>query len=346
MELKSSTFGFIDKETEVKLFELVNNNGVHIKITNYGAIVTSIVTPDKKGRFEEIALGFDNLNQYLGQHPYFGAICGRYANRIARGKFTIDGIMYGLNLNNGHNSLHGGLEGFDKKVWTIIKEINTSEKVSLILGYTSKDMEEGYPGTVKVKVTYTLNNLNELLIEYDAETDKTTVVNLTNHSYFNLSSCKKAVMDHELEINADHYTPIDDSLIPTGEIAKVANTALDFRHPKKIGKDLAKLSSGYDHNFVLNKTDSEFSFCARVIDPESGRMMEVHTTEPGVQLYTGNFLNGELGHNNIKYQKHYGLCLETQHYPDSPNHPTFPSTQLKPGKHYHQKTRYMFGIIV
>jgi len=347
MELKSSTFGFVDKQTEVKLYEIINNNGVHMKVTNYGAIITSIVIPDKNGRFGEIAMGFDNLNQYLGKHPYFGAVCGRYANRISKGKFTIDGLMYALNLNDGNNSLHGGIEGFDKKVWSVVKENNNGEKSSLVLEYLSKDMEEGYPGNLKVKVTYTLTNLNEIIIEYDAETDKPTVLNLTNHTYFSLNGCKKSVYDHELEINADQYTPVDKASIPTGEIAKVSNTALDFRHPKKIGKEIGKMPNGYDHNFVLNKPAHEFGFCARVTDPDSGRIMEVHTTEPAVQLYTGNYLDGTLiGHGNSKYQKQYGFCLETQHYPDSPNHAAFPSTLLKPGLRYYQKTRYTFGIQV
>ena len=347
MELRCSTFGYVNKDTEVKLFEFINNNGVHLKITNYGGIITSLILPDRNGKFGEVTLGFDNLNQYLGKHPYFGAICGRYANRIAKGKFTIDGIMYALNLNDGANSLHGGLEGFDKKVWKAVKEINNGEKSSLVLEYLSKDMEEGYPGNLKVRVTYTLTNLNELIIEYEAECDRPTVLNLTNHTYFNLNGCKKNIYDHIVQINADYYTPVDKENIPTGAIAKVANTALDFRHPKKIGKDIGKLPNGYDHNFIINKKEKEFGFCARVEDPDSGRTMEVYTTEPAVQFYTGNFLDGSLrGHNNIVYQKHYGFCLETQHYPDSPNHESFPSTLLKPGSRYTQKTRYTFGIMV
>lgn len=347
MELKSSVFGYIGNQAEVKLYELINNNGVHVKITNYGAIVTSIITPDRKGKFEEITLGFDSLSPYLGTHPYFGAVCGRYANRIAKGKFSIDGYIYGLNLNDGQNTLHGGIEGFDKKVWTVTKENNNGEKIGIVMTYASKDMEEGYPGTLKVRVSYQLTNLNEFIIEYDAETDKPTVLNLTNHTYFNLNSCKKAILDHEVMINADNYTPVDATLIPTGEIAKVANTALDFRHAKKVGKDFSKLKNGYDHNFVINKTGSELGLAARVVDEESGRSMEVHTTEPAVQLYTGNFLDGALiGHHNVAYKKNYGLCLETQHYPDSPNHPSFPTTLLRPGEHYHQKTRYTFGIMV
>lgn len=343
MSITKEPFGKVGDKT-VDLFTLENKNGVIVKITNFGGIVTQLYTTDKKGKSENIVLGFDDLNSYQGDHPYFGAIIGRVGNRIAHGKFSLEGETYRLFINNGPNHLHGGKEGFDKKVWEAATS-ETDEHDSLKLHYLSKDMEEGYPGNLDVTVEYRLTNKNELVIEYNAETDKTTHVNLTQHNYYNLNGCKTNVHDHIVQIDAEKYTEVGEDSIPTGRIFEVENTPLDFRKPKRVGEDIDKVEGGFDHNYILNGEPGKLRKVAEVYEPDSGRLMEVETTEPGVQFYTGNYLDGTLtGTNNIIYEKQYGLCLETQHFPNSPNVPHFPSTILKPGNKYYHLTVYRFGI--
>ena len=328
---------------EIKQYTLTNNNGVIVKIINYGGYVTNIIVPDKQGVKEDIVLGFDSLDGYLqAGNPYMGCIVGRYANRIAKAKFVLDGKSYQLAANNNGNSLHGGVKGFAKVVWSAEPQGDSS----LVLNYTSKDGEEGYPGTLKVRVIYTLTNANELKIDYTAETDKPTPVNLTNHSYFNLSGGKDStILGHQIMLNADRYTAVDATLIPTGELPAVKGTAMDFTKPATIGTDIAKVAGGYDHNWVLNGKKDSLSLAATLFHEGSGRFMEVFTTQPGVQFYTGNFLNGTLvGKGGRKYVKHAGLCLETQHFPDSPNQPKFPNTILKPGEKFHEVTVYKFSV--
>lgn len=342
-KVKKSSFGKVD-EKEVHLYTLTNSRGAIAKITNYGGIVTELHVPDKDGKIGNVVLGFDNLKDYLKGHPYFGAIVGRVGNRIAKGKFTLNGKEYTLATNNGPNALHGGKKGFDKVVWNAEpKEVKDGS--ALVLTYKSEDGEEGYPGTLSCEVTYTLTHDNALRVDYKATTDKATPVNLTHHGYFNLAG-KGDILDHRLMLNADRYTPVDDSLIPTGEIKSVEGGPLDFREATRIGARIDQLKGdpgGYDHNFVLNRKGPGLSLAVRVTEPSSGRIMEVHTTEPGIQFYTGNFLDGSLkGHGGEVYKKHYGFCLEAQHYPDSVNQPKFPSTILKPGQTYTQTTIYRF----
>ncbi|MFW5657992.1 MAG: aldose epimerase family protein [Bacteroidota bacterium] len=337
IDIKEKNWGSIDGK-DVNLYTLVNDK-IEIKITNYGGIVTSVLIPSDQGQTESIVLGFDNLEQYLGEHPYLGAICGRYANRIAKGSFRVDTREYQLPRNNGKNCLHGGIEGFDKKVWD-----SKAENNKLILQYISPDMEEGFPGNLQVKVIYELTDDNELLIEYEAVTDKTTHVNLTNHSYFNLNGCKRDVLDHELQLHAERYTDIDDENIPTGKIFETRGTALDFTSFRKLGERIHEVPDGYDHNYVLGEGSNEPELTAILRDSSTGRSIEMFTTEPGVQLYTGNFLDGKLtGIQGVAYNKQYGVCLEAQHYPDTPNHPEFPPTLLEPGDIYRQKTIYKFN---
>ena len=347
--MKKEFFGKLPDGRELFLFIFSNKNGVEVKITNYGGIITSIVTPDKFGKLSDIVLGFNKLEDYLNGHPYFGAIIGRFGNRIKNGKFTLNGTEYKLALNDGNNHLHGGIFGFDKVLWNYeITEVNGLE--SLKLSYLSKEGEEGYPGNLNITVCYSLTDTNELNIEYYAVTDKDTVVNLTNHSYFNLSG-SDTILNHELKINADRFTPIDTTLIPTGELRLVNDTPLDFKTFKVIGQridddyDQLKYGNGYDHNFILNKNDNSLSLAAEVFDPIKGRTLEVSTTEPAIQFYSGNFLDGSLtGKEGKTYIRRGGLCLETQHYPDSPNKPDFPNVILKPGNEYKQTTIYKFGI--
>ena len=305
----------------------------------------SMDVPDKSGALGDVVLGFDNLDQYLKGDPYFGAIVGRVANRIAKGKFTLDGKEYTLAVNNGPNSLHGGLKGFDKVVWKASEEKNT-EGPAVKFTYTSADGEEGYPGTLNVTVVYTLTNRNGLRIDYTATTDKDTPVNLTNHTYFNLAG-KGEIVDHQIKINADRYTPTDDTLIPTGELKDVKGTPMDFTSQHAIGDHIAETGgdpNGYDHNFVINGGGRALTLTAQVYEPTTGRVLTMYTTEPGVQFYTGNFLDGTLtGKGGWTYQKHQAFCLEAQHFPDSVNHPNFPSVILKPGKPYHQRTEYVFS---
>lgn len=343
MSITKEPFGKVGDKT-VDLYTLENENGIIVKITNFGGIVTHLYTNDKKGISENIVLGFEDLSSYQGDHPYFGAIIGRVGNRIAHGKFSLEGETYHLFINNGPNHLHGGKEGFDKKVWAATTS-ETKEYDLLKLHYLSKDMEEGYPGNLDVTVEYKLTNKNELVIEYNAETDKTTHVNLTQHNYYNLNGCKKNVHDHVVQIDAEKYTEVGENSIPTGRIFEVENTPLDFRKPKRVGDDIDRVEGGFDHNYILNGETGKLRKIAEVYDPDSGRLMEVETTEPGVQFYTGNFLDGTLiGTDNITYEKQYGLCLETQHFPNSPNVPHFPSTILKPGNKYYHLTVYRFGV--
>jgi aldose 1-epimerase len=341
LSIQKETFGQVDDQ-EVYLFTLKNKQGMVVKITNFGGIVTSLSVPGKDGKLVDVVLGFDSLNSYLDGHPYFGCITGRYANRIAKGKFTLEGITYHLATNNGENHLHGGISGFDKKVWDA-KMVESNNRVSLILSYTSPAGEEGYPGSLATKVIYSLTNENEFTIEYTATTDSPTVVNLTHHSYFNLKGEGSGnILDHILYLNADRYTPVNDQLIPTGELKQVSGGSFDFTKEKMIGEDFDRVTGGYDHNFALNMTDN-VTLAARLKSPSSGIVMEVYTDQPGIQFYSGNFLDGTLtGKSGKEYQKHYGLCLETQHFPDSPNQPHFPSTTLKPGMKFNSMTIYKF----
>lgn len=340
----------------IKLYTLQNELGTTVKITNYGAIVTSIITADRNGKYADIALGYNSVEEYMNavDRPYFGAVVGRYGNRIAKGTFKLNGETYTLATNNGPNHLHGGIIGFDKVVWNA-RPISGKGFTGLELTYRAKDREEGYPGNLQCKVVYKLNISNELVIQYTATTDKATPVNLTNHTYFNLAGeGSGTILDHQLSINADHYTPVDETLIPTGEIAPVKGTPFDFTTAKTIGRDVGqdneqlKFGLGYDHNFVLNKPKQagEMTLAATVLEPVSGRFMEVLTQEPGVQFYCGNFLDGRLkGKSGKPYVHRGGFCLETQHYPDSPNKKSFPTTILQPGETYNTQTIYRFSVL-
>jgi aldose 1-epimerase len=329
----------------INLFTLTNKNGMEVKITNFGGIVTYIAVPDKNGKLENVVLGFDSLKSYQGTHPYFGSIVGRYGNRIAKGKFTLNGTTYNLAVNNGVNHLHGGIKGFDKQVFHVDTSYSTMDSLVLGLSYLSPDLEEGYPGNLKVRVRYVLTGNNELKIWYEAETDKPTVINLTNHSYFNLTGCKENILNHELVLMSDSITPTDTTLIPTGILAPVAGTPFDFTSVHKIGERIGKVPGGYDINYKLRNKAGQLVKMAEVVEPSSGRVMEAFTTEPGVQFYTSNFMDGTLtGFNGIRYEKHYGLCLEAQHFPDSPNQPQFPTTVLMPGERYRQLTIYRFSV--
>jgi aldose 1-epimerase len=321
---------------ELATYTLRNRHGFEVSVTNYGGAITNLKAPDRNGNFGEIVLGFATLDEYVQCPRYFGALIGRHANRIARGRFSLDGVEYQLPCNNGANHLHGGFKGFDKRVW----DVRESDK-TLHLTYFSKDGEEGYPGNVMASVDYTLLD-NELRVDYHATTDRDTIVNLTNHSYFNLRGAG-TILDHELMLNADHYTPVSEDLIPTGEIKAVEGTPMDFRKAKAIGSELANVAGGYDHNFVLNNWDGSLQLAARLHEPITGRTLEILTTEPGMQFYSGNFLDGSLiGRNGVAYELYTGLCLEPQHFPDAPNHPNFPSTTLRPGEEYKQTTIYRF----
>ena len=350
MNIDKKVFGKTADGTPVDLYTLSNDNGTEIKITNYGGIVVSLIVMDRNGNPEDVVLGYDNLDEYIKNNPYFGSIVGRFGNRIARGKFTLNGVEYTLAQNDGENHLHGGIRGFDKVVWRA-EEVKNDDYRGLSLTYVSKDGEEGYPGNLSVKVIYTLTNNNELKIEYFAETDKATVINLTHHSYFNLAVAGSGnILGHEMMINADRFTPIDETLIPTGELQSVKNTPMDFIQPVTIGSRIEQdyeqliLGKGYDHNWVLNNPDGSLTLAARVYEPVSGRVMEVYTTEPGIQFYSGNFLDGTItGKEGKVYIKRDGFCLETQHFPDSANKPHFPSTVLKPGETYKQITIYKFS---
>lgn len=342
-------FGKTTNQEQVELYTLTNANGVEVRIMTYGGTVVSLKVPDRNGKLDDVVLGYDSLDGYLKNSPYFGAIIGRYGNRIGKGRFSLDGKEYTLSKNDGENTLHGGTRGFDKAVWKAA-EVKTKDGVALSLGYFSKDGEEGFPGNLSVTVVYTLTNKNELKIDYSATTDKTTVVNLTHHSYFNLAS-HGTVLGHEVMINAGKFTPVDAGLIPTGELRSVKGTPMDFTASNAIGARIDQpyeqlvLGRGYDHNWVLDRSSKNPLLAARVYEPTSGRVIEVYTTEPGIQFYSGNFLDGTItGKGGSVYDKRSGFCLETQHFPDSPNKPGFPSTVLKPGQKYHTITIYRFSV--
>ncbi len=343
-KIVSGDFGKTREGTPVRIFTLTNKSGAQVTITSYGGRVVSLKVPDKKGAMGDVVLGFDSLDGYLNENPYFGALIGRYANRIGQSQFTLDGVLYKVPKNDGENSLHGGTRGFDKVVWTP----RALRDGGLELTYLSKDGEEGYPGNCKVTVVYHLTDSNELKIEYAASTDKNTVVNLTNHSYFNLKGSGD-ILGHLLKLAANQFTPVDSGLIPTGVLKPVAGTPFDFRESTAIGARIEqddeqlKLGKGYDHNWVLDKKGSELSLAARVEEPSTGRVMEVWTTQPGIQFYTGNFLDGTIkGKGGTVYARRTALCLETQHFPDSPNQPNFPSVVLKPGTEFKSTTIYKF----
>jgi len=351
--ISSESWGEVDGE-EVTLYTLTNANGMEVKITNYGGIITSVVVPDRDGEMENVTLGFTSLDEYVAGHPYFGTITGRYANRIARGTFDIDDENFYLALNNGPNSLHGGDRGFDKHVWAA-EEVSGEGEVGVTLSRVSPDMEEGYPGNLDVSVTYTLTDNDEIRIDYRATTDEPTHVNLTNHAYWNLAGeGSGSAEDHELTLMASNYTPVDENLIPTGEIAPVAGTPLDFTTPHPIGErvrdDFEQLviGRGYDHNFVLDRSspdETTLIVAARVVEPASGRTLEISTTEPGIQFYSGNFLDAtEVGGAGKMYRQGDGFALETQYFTDSPNQPDFPSTLLEPDEEFNSTTVYAFSV--
>ncbi|HVS38417.1 MAG TPA: aldose epimerase family protein [Gemmataceae bacterium] len=350
--IEKSDFGKTEDGTPVEMYTLSNGTGMTAKIITYGGIITELDVPDRDGKMGDVVLGFDDLQGYLAGHPFFGAIIGRVANRVAKGKFTLNGKEYTLAVNNGPNSLHGGKKGFDKVVWKA-EPMDSKEGPQLLLTYVSKDGEEGYPGNLSAQVLYTLTHEGQLSINYTAKTDKATPVNLTNHSYFNLAGPASGdILGHEIMIAADRYTPVDDTMIPTGEIKSVKGTPYDLTTPTKIGAHIDELKpnpatkdpGGYDINYVLRGGDKQPALAARVSDPKSGRIMEVYTTEPGLQFYTGNFLDGtNKGKGGVVYKQHQAFCLEADHFPDSVNHPDFPSTILEPGKTYSQTTIYKFS---
>jgi aldose 1-epimerase len=345
------SFGKLPDGREVYRYTLKNKNGIEMQVINYGGIVTSLKVPDKNGHGEDIVLGYDSLSDYVRSNPYFGALIGRYGNRIAGGKFKLEGNEYTLAQNNNGQHLHGGVKGFDKVFWDI-EEQQSNDGQALKLTYVSEDMEEGYPGRLSVTVLYTLRDNNEWHIAYSATTDKATVVNLTQHTYFNLTgNVKRDILDHVLMLAADRFLPVDQYLIPTGQLQPVKGIPFDFTTPTAIGARIndnhpqLKVGKGYDHCWVLSAPNDPKRLAATLFDPSSGRFMEVYTTEPGIQFYSGNFLDGSnKGKNGVVYQHRYGLCLETQHFPDSPNRPAFPSVVLKPGEEYKTETTYKFSV--
>jgi len=341
-------FGKLKDGTAISLYTMTNSKGMKMSVMNYGGIIVSLMAPDKEGKMVDVVLGYDSLQAYVDRNPFFGALVGRYGNRIGKARFTLDGKVYELVKNNNGNHLHGGTKGFDKVFWNI-EEVSSTDGVALKLSYVSKDMEEGYPGNLNTEIVYTLTDDNAVSFDYKATTDKKTIVNLTQHAYFNLNGGKTDILSHEIALNADRFVPVDESLIPTGALASVENTPLDFRTPVVIGARIntdheqLKFGKGYDHCWVIN--GEGFRMAAVVYDPLSGIEMTVHTTEPGVQFYTGNFLDGSLtGKNNVVYQQRTGFCLETQHFPDSPNQPNFPSVVLNPGEGYTSKTTFTFDV--
>ena len=347
--VQTAPFGEVDG-VPVDLFTLTNARGMEIRLTNYGGIVTHLFAPDAEGEVADVALGYDTLEEYLEDSPYFGSLIGRYGNRIGGASFALDGETWPLAANNGPNHLHGGERGFDKVVWTA-ETFEEPGRRGVRLSYVSPDGEEGYPGTLETEVTYALTDKNAFEIDYRATTDKATPVNLTQHTYFNLAGIGRGdILDHELTLHADRFTPVDETLIPTGELRPVEGTPFDFAEPTAIGAridaDDAQIAygGGYDHNFALNGEPGVLKHAARVRDPVSGRAMDVHTTEPGVQFYTGNFLDGSLSGKGVSYGKRSGFCLETQHFPDSPNQDAFPSTILRPGETYASRTIYSFNV--
>jgi aldose 1-epimerase len=348
-EIAREPFGTMPDRRAVERFRLTNAAGMTVDTIGYGGIITSIRVPDREGRMGDVVLGFDSLEGYLGEHPFFGAIIGRYGNRIGGGTFTLDGQTYTLAKNNGPNHLHGGERGFDKVLWHAEPMEGQN---AITFRRTSPDGEEGYPGNLAVRVTYTLTDRNELVVEYHATTDAATPVNLTQHSYFNLAGHASGdILGHELMLSADRFTPVNDTLIPTGELAPVEGSPFDFRQPKAVGARIndahpqIRNGLGYDHNWVLNGTPGELRLAARVVEPSTGRTLEVATTEPGIQFYSGNFLDGSItGKGGAVYGHRTGFCLETQHFPDSPNQPAFPSTILRPGEEYRTRTVFTFGV--
>jgi aldose 1-epimerase len=349
--VSKAVFGRMPDGKEVEVFTLTNPRGLEVRAITLGAIIVSLRAPDRAGRLDDVVLGFDGLEGYLADHPYFGAVVGRYGNRIAKGLFTLDGRTYRLATNNGPNHLHGGVKGFGRLLWSG-ESFQKGDEVGVILSLESRDGDEGYPGTLKAKVTYTLTPRDELVVDYLATTDKPTHLNLTQHSYFNLAGgAAPSILDHRLTIEADRFTPVDAELIPTGVLAPVEGTPFDFRKEAAVGARIGadheqiRFGRGYDHNFVLNRKGSGLSRAARLADPVSGRVLEVSTTEPGVQFYSGNFLDGTLtGKGGRAYGHRAGLCLETQHYPDSPNRPAFPSTVLRPGQEFRSQTVFAFSV--
>ena len=342
MDIQRQAFGRTPDGAAVEVFILTNDHGVRARIMTYGATLVSLEAPDRTGKTGDIVLGYEALDGYIKNSPYFGSIVGRYGNRIAKAGFELDGKAYKLAANNGENHLHGGIKGFDKVVWKA-EPVREENAVAVRFNYLSRDGEEGYPGNLTVSVVYSLSNDNELNISYKATTDKATPVNLTHHSYFNLAG-EGDVLGHELMISADAYTPVDPGLIPTGEIRPVTGTPFDFTSPHTIGERIARVEGGYDHNFVLRGGGRALDLAARVVDPKSGRTMEIWTTDPGLQFYSGNFLDGTIsGKGGRVYAKHAGFCLETQHFPDSPNKPGFPSTILRPGRVYKSLTVHKFS---
>ncbi len=352
MSITKQVYGKLPDDRVVDRYILVNEHGVAAAITNYGSIVLSLLVPDRDGVLGDVVLGFDTLAEYVDHSPFFGCIVGRFGNRIAHGRFTLDGVEYVLAQNDGQNHLHGGIEGFDKKVWAA-QPLETADGPALELRYISPDGEEGYPGALSVRVVYTLSNDDALKIDYQATTERATVVNLTNHTYFNLTAgAADTILDHEMVIYADRFTPIDGTLIPTGELRPVEGTPLDFRTAMPVGARIESgdaqiaFGGGYDHNWVINGQAGALRPAARVYEPVSGRVVEVYTTEPAIQFYAGNMMPRSLpGKGGQVYLRRGGLCLETQHYPDSPNHPQFPSTTLRPGETYRTTTIYKFSVM-
>jgi aldose 1-epimerase len=350
--MKKTSFGKLPDGSAVDLFTLTNTGGVSVSITNYGGRITSLKVPDQKGTVADVVLGFDSIDGYLADNPYFGALIGRYGNRIGKAQFKLDGKVYSLAANDGPNTLHGGKKGFDRALWSA-KDVSTKDLPAVELTYVSKDGEEGFPGTLTSVVTYSLSAQNELKLEYHATTDKNTVLNLTNHAYFNLKGAGAGdVLGHHVMIAASKFTPVDKTLIPTGEVKSLDGSPLDFRNATLIGERIAqdneqlKFGNGYDHNFVLDSGGGALAQCAMVHEPDSGRMMEVSTTHPGLQFYTGNFLDGTIKGKGGKVYGHRGaFCMETQHFPDSPNKPSFPTTELKPGETYQHTTVYKFSAM-
>ena len=342
--ISEKNWGEVDGK-KVKLYSLKNKNGMEIKISNFGATLTDVLFPDKNGKVEHVVLGFDSLRPYLNDPLMHGKVIGRYANRIGNAKFTLNGNVYELRPNNGTNTIHGGTNGFFKQVFEVDRASANRDSVFVAMHYTSADGEEGFPGNLTLHVTYTLTSKNEIKLSYTATTDKPTVVNFTNHSFFNLSGCKESILKHELRIDSDSITATGTGGLPTGELTSVAGTAYDFRVRHAVGEKIDQLRSGYDINYGLNKKDKELTLVAEVFEPVSGRLLQAFTTEPGMQLFTDNFRRNPLtGHDGIEYPKFFGVCLEMQHFPDSPNHANFPSVVLNPGKEYHQLTIYKFSI--
>lgn len=352
MDIVKSSFGKLKNGSEIFIFTLTHPDGSEVKITNFGAAIVSVKVPDNKGVIEDVVLGFDTIEDYENIRGFYGAIVGRYGNRIAKGKFTLEGVEYTLAINDGENHLHGGIMGFDRVPWTIATFSTDENSAGVRFSYLSKDGEEGYPGNMRTEVTYSFTLEHEVVIDYQITTDKATVKNVTNHSYFNLSgNLKSDILNHKLMLNAEKYTPVVKGLIPTGDYSSVEDTPMDFRKSFPIGarinedNEQLKFGFGYDHNWILNGPEGEMKLAALVYEPVSGRLMQVFTTEPGIQFYSGNFMDGShAGHSGRIYNYRYAMCLETQHFPDSPNHNNFPSTELRAGEKYTSKTIYKFSV--